>query len=139
MSHNVKCTWKGKMAFEADITGHKIMIDTGENAGGENRGPIPKPLILVALAGCTGMDVTSLLKKMRVEIKDFNLQVNGDLSEEHPKYYTRIHLVYEFTGKDLDKDKIEKAVKLSQEKYCGVNYMLRKATEMDYEIVYNEI
>lgn len=139
MSHTVKCTWKGKMAFEADIMGHKIIIDAGENAGGENRGPIPKPLLLAALAGCTGMDVASLLKKMRVEIKDFNLQVNGDLSEEHPKYYTRIHLVYEFRGRDLDKDKIEKAVKLSQEKYCGVNYMLKKATEMDYEIIYDEI
>ena len=84
------------MAFEADVNGHKIMLDSSEAGGGENRGPRPKPLMLAALAGCTGMDVVSLLKKMRVEVEVFNVVVEGDLSVEHPKQYTQMHIIYEF-------------------------------------------
>jgi len=130
----IKINWLENMAFEADINGHKITLDAAEESGGENRGPRPKPLMLVALAGCTGMDVVSILKKMRVEPEGFNVLVEGDLTEDYPKQFTKMHVVYEFKGKNLPMDKLEKAISLSEERYCGVSAMYRKAIEITSEI-----
>ena len=134
MKTKVNCNWKDGMAFEAEANGFKIMLDADPAVGGQEKGPRPKPLTLVALAGCTAMDVISILKKMRVEPDYFNVSTEGELSEEHPKYYTKIHIVYEFKGKDLPLDKLNKAVDLSQERYCGVSYMLGKSSELTHEI-----
>ncbi|WP_163325130.1 MULTISPECIES: OsmC family protein [Draconibacterium] len=130
----VKVSWKDKMAFEAEVDGHKIMLDAAEAVGGENRGPRPKPLMLTALAGCTGMDVVSILKKMRVEVEDFNVTVEGDLTDEHPKQYYKMNVIYTFKGKDLPLEKLKKAVSLSEERYCGVSALYRKAIEITSEI-----
>ena len=130
----VKVNWLENMAFEAVVNGHKIIIDAAEPVGGENRGPRPKPLMLVALAGCTGMDVVSILKKMRVELEAFNVVVEGDLTEEHPKQFSQMRVIYEFKGKDLPMDKLEKAINLSEERYCGVSAMYRKAIGISTEI-----
>lgn len=134
----VKISWKDKMAFSAEVNGHEIMLDAAEKVGGENRGPRPKPLMLVALAGCTGMDVVSILKKMRVEVEDFNVSVEGDLTEEHPKQFSKMHVIYEFKGKDLPMDKLQKAVNLSEERYCGVSATYRQAMEITSEIKVTE-
>ncbi len=130
----IKVNWLENMAFEAEVNGHKIMLDAAEAVGGENRGPRPKPLMLVALAGCTGMDVVSILKKMRVEVEGFNVVVEGDLTEEHPKQFTQMRVIYEFKGKDLPMDKLEKAINLSEERYCGVSAMYKKAIGITTEI-----
>jgi len=122
------------MAFEADVNGFKIMLDADPAVGGENNGPRPKPLTLVSLAGCTGMDVISILKKMRIEPEYFNISVEGELTDEHPKYYHKIHLVYELKGEGVDYEKVEKAVNLSQERYCGVSALLRFGAEITHEI-----
>jgi len=127
MRSRVETTWKGNMKFDTEVSGHHFMIDADESVGGENSGPRPKPLMLAALAGCTGMDVVSLLKKMRQEIEYFNVVVEGDTTDEHPKTYYKIKVIYEFRGKDLDMDKLEKAVSLSEERYCGVSAVYRKA------------
>lgn len=134
MKHQITAGWKGKMAFDAQLGDHHVLLDTTPELGGEDAGPRPKELMLVSLAGCTGMDVVSILAKMRVELKGFNVHVEADLTEEHPRHYTRMHIVYEFTGKDLPMDKLEKAVSLSQERYCGVSFMYRKAMELTHEI-----
>jgi len=133
-TEQVRVNWLENMAFEAEVNGHKIIIDAAETVGGENRGPRPKPLMLVALAGCTGMDVVSILKKMRVDVDGFNVVVEGDLTEEHPKQFTQMRVVYEFKGKDLPMDKLEKAVNLSEERYCGVSAMYKKAIGISTEI-----
>lgn len=130
----IKVSWKEKMAFEAEVNGHKIMLDAAEAVGGEDRGPRPKPLMLTALAGCTGMDVISILKKMRVDVKDFNVVVEGDLTDEHPKQYYKMNVIYEFKGKDLPLEKLKKAVSLSEERYCGVSALYKKAIELTSEI-----
>jgi len=127
------------MAFESDVNGHKILLDADSSAGGENRGPRPKPFMLLSLGGCTGIDVISILKKMRVDIDEFNVRVEGELSEEHPKHFVKIHVVYEFTGKELPMDKLKKAVELSEERYCGVSAVYRKTMEMTSEIVVKEL
>lgn len=134
----IKIDWLENMAFRTEINGHELVIDAGAEGGGENRGPRPKPLMLVALAGCTGMDVVSILKKMRVEVESFSVKVIGDMTEEHPKMFTGMHVVYEFKGKDLPVDKLEKAVSLSDERYCGVSATLKQGLGITHEIVITE-
>ena len=134
----INVSWKEKMTFDAEVNGHIIPIDADEKVGGEDRGPRPKPLTLVSLGGCTGMDVISILNKMRVTPEDFNVNVSGELTEEHPKYFNKIHIIYTFKGKDLPMDKLEKAINLSQDRYCGVTAMLNKAAEVTHEIVIEE-
>ena len=135
MKQKINNTWQGNMAFEADVDGFKIALDADPAVGGENKGPKPKALTLVSLAGCTSMDVISILKKMRVEPEYFNVEVEGELTDEHPKYYHRIHVRYVFRGKDLPLDKIEKAVNLSETRYCGVSALLSKGAIITSEIL----
>ena len=123
------------MSFDAEVNGFNIKLDAAEAVGGKNKGPRPKPLLLVSLGGCTAMDVVSILKKMRVEYDTFNMEINADMTDEHPKYYHTIHLKYIFSGKDLPMAKLEKAVDLSQERYCGVSAMLGKVAKIQTEIV----
>ncbi|WP_299155850.1 OsmC family protein [uncultured Tenacibaculum sp.] len=126
-SHTVTTVWKENMQFETDNpSGHKVLIDTSEENGGNNSGLGPKAMMLSSLAGCSGLDVVSLLKKMRTSITDFKMEVTGELTEEHPKYYDKVSVDYHFYGENLDEDKINKAVTLSIDKYCGVMEMFRK-------------
>lgn len=124
----------GGMSFETKFGNHTLVIDAGEAFGGEDKGPKPKPLVLNALTGCTGMDVVSLLNKMRVKYKDFEIKVDAEMTEEHPKYYNKIHLTYVIKANEADRAKVEKAVNYSQERYCGVSFMLAKSSELTYEI-----
>ncbi len=134
MKNEVSMNWKGNMSFEGEVNGHKLMLDADSAAGGEDKGPRPKPLMLLALAGCTGMDVVSILKKMRVDLDDFNVKVSADLTKEHPMVYSTMHIIYEFKGKNLDPEKINKAVNLSQERYCGVSAMYKEFLKLTHEI-----
>ena len=134
MKTKVTATHNSKMNFKVEVNGHKFFIDADEKVGGENKGPRPKPLMLAALAGCTAMDVISILKKMRVEPDYFNVSVEGELTEEHPKQYNKMHIVYEFKGKDLSMNKLQKAVNLSEERYCGVSALYKKVIPVTSEI-----
>jgi len=133
--HSVKTQWKGNLTFQSEINGHKVTMDAPEAGGGNDIGPSPKKLMLAALSGCTGMDVVSMLKKMRVEFDNVNIEVQGDVTDEHPKHYYQMHVIYTFTGKDLPLDKLEKVVKMSEETYCGVGALYRKAIKVSSEIV----
>ncbi len=137
MKSVVDVHWAGKMAFETEIAGHKIRVDAAEESGGENSGARPKPLMLVALAGCTGMDVMSILEKMQVKIDDLNIIVEGEMEEEHPKFYNHMKVIYHFKGTNLPLEKLERAVALSEEKYCGVMALYKKAIPVEFEIRVN--
>ena len=137
MAHQIETQWMGKMKFNALVNGHTITMDAPEKVGGEDQGPIPKPFILTALSGCTGMDVVSILNKSHKPVVDFNIIVTGELSAQRPIEYTAIHLVYNFTGDETSKDAALKAVTLSQEKYCGVSHMLKKIIPVTWEVNYN--
>ncbi len=134
MKHIVTTAWKGKMKFDSFVTGHHIIIDASAEVGGENAGPRPKELMLTALAGCTGMDVVSILEKMRVELDGLDVNIEADLTDEHPKHYTSMHIIYQFKGKDLPMDKLQKAIDLSQERYCGVSFMYKQFAKITHEI-----
>lgn len=134
MTHAVETSWKGNMKFDALVSGHHVMMDALPDVGGEDQGSRPKPLLLAALAGCSGMDVVSILRKMKIEPEAFDIRVEADVAEEHPKVYTKMHVIYLFKGKDLPLDKLQKAVDLSQDKYCGVSATFKKALPITYEI-----
>lgn len=135
MEEIVNCKWTEEMAFEVEVNNHKLMIDAEERVGGKDKGPRPKPLTLASLGGCTGMDVISILNKMKQNVTFFNVKVTGTLTEEHPKYFNKIHITYEFRGEDLKEKKLERAIELSQDRYCGVSYLLRKGSELTYNYV----
>ena len=134
MKHTIISEWKGGLEFQADVDGHKVITDAPVESNGLDHGPSPKKLQLVALAGCTGMDVVTILQKMRVNVASCNITVEGEMREEHPKYYEKMHVIYEFTGQDLPMDKLEKAVKMSEETYCGVEALYKRAIEVTSEI-----
>ena len=137
MKEKLSINWLDGMAFEGEVNGHNIVIDAVEAVGGKDRGPRPKPFMLLSLIGCTGMDVISILKKMRVEPDNFSVEVEANQTEEHPKHYDEMKVIYKFWGNDLPLDKIEKAVNLSEERYCGVSAVYKKYVKMSHEIIIN--
>ena len=136
MTNKVEVNWKGNMLFESITPEGNVLIDAAVDVGGQGKGVRPKAMMLSSLAGCTAMDVISLLKKMRAEVADFKIEVLANLTDEHPKYYDRVHVIYRFYGDALKKDKIQKAVNLSVERYCGVFEMFRQFSKITHEIQY---
>ena len=134
MQHSSHVVWKDNLRFDAHQNGKVLPVDGNQNES-ESTGFRPKALILTSLAGCTGIDVIEILKKMRVEFSDFSMDVTADMADEHPKVYTRIYLTYNIRLQlEEDRSKMEKAVSLSQEKYCGVSAMVRQFAPIDVRI-----
>lgn len=126
---------KGNLAFEVDLNGHKLITDASKENGGDDLGPGPKSLLLAGLIGCTGIDVSLILEKMKVKYDDLDIEVETYHTDDQPRVYKDIHMIYRLKGKNLPLDKITKAVDLSMEKYCGVSAMLAKHTPITYEVV----
>lgn len=135
--HIVETQWIGGMQFNADVNGHTIVMDAPERAGGNDAGPIPKPLVLTALSGCTGMDVAALLRKAGKPMDEFAIHVEGQISPRHPIEYTAIHMAYEFRGAAEHRGAALDAVTKSQEQFCGVSSMLKKIMPVTWDVLYN--
>jgi putative redox protein len=137
MADKITTQWKGKMIFESDNPRGTLMMDASEEFGGTNSGLAPKAMMLSSLAGCSGLDVVSVLNKMKVTIDNFKMVVEGELTEEHPKYYHKVTVDYHFYGEELKESKIKKAVDLSIERYCGVMEMFRHFATIKTAIHYH--
>jgi len=138
MADKITTQWKGDMVFESDNPRWpSIMMDASKDFGGTNAGAAPKAMMLSSLAGCSGLDIISVLNKMKVKIDDFKMELKGELTNEHPKYYHTVTVDYHFYGDNLPVGKIQKAVDLSIEKYCGVMAMFRKFANINTEIHYH--
>lgn len=124
------------MAFTSHINEHSLLTDTTPENGGHNEGPGPKRLMLVSLAGCTGIDVVGILNKMKVVFSDLSIDTTGTLSETHPKTYEHVKVRYQIKVEEADQPKMEKAVQLSQDKYCGVMAMFKTFAQVETEIIY---
>ena len=140
MNEIVHTDWIGKMMFDSEIDGRTIHFDVEEQLGGTQSGYRPKPLVLSALAACTGMDVVSILGKKQVIFTTIRISADGELAEEQPKIYRKIHLVFFFTGPDFSDNeeimiKVNRAVRLSLDKYCAVSGMLKNSCEITDEII----
>ncbi len=137
-TNKVVTHWKGNLQFESDNpSGKLVLMDTSHENGGHNSGLGPKAMMLSSLAGCSGLDVVSILKKMKVPFSDFRIDTFGELTDEHPKYYNKVSVEYHLYGDALDEEKIKKAVDLSIEKYCGVMEMFRQFAEVTTSIHYH--
>lgn len=140
MTNTITTEWKGGMTFESDNpSGISVVMDTAIEGTNHRNGLSPKAMMLSSLAGCTGLDVVSVLDKMRISDYKFKMVVEGDLTEEHPKYYHQVRLGYHFYGNDLNEEKFNKAVDLSVEKYCGVMEMFRQFSNLDISIHFHKL
>lgn len=137
MLQEVTFDYNGGMSFKGGLNGHEITLDASNQFGGNDLGPSPKGLLLVSLIGCTGIDMIWLFKKMHIKFDELKITAKGHLTNEHPKYYHTIELTYHLWGDQINKSKVEKAVQLSKEKYCGVSAMLEKAAEIKFDIAYH--
>jgi len=138
MKETITTRWLNDLAFEAEVDGHKLYMDSSMEHGGKNTGPRPKPLMMVALAGCTGMDVVSILKKMKMDFEDFSVEAEGDVTEDHPKRFEGMKLIYRIKGKNIKRSNVEKAVNLSKTRYCGVSVNYEMAFPITHEIIIEE-
>ena len=138
MRNSISVEYSGKMSFRGELDGQKIRLDVDKDSGGEDKGIRPKPLMLVALAGCTGLDVVSLLRKMRVKYDTFRVDVSGELTEEHPRMYRNMHIDYRLEGEEVNRSKVEKAVNLSLDRYCGVAAVYKKVMPLTFTIYIKE-
>lgn len=117
---------------------HWVPMDGPESFGGSNAGIRPKELLLVSLGGCTGADVTAILKKKRIKIDGFEINISAESADTHPKVYTKIHLDFVFFGKDIKEKDVERAIELSQKTYCAVTAMLEKSIEITHAFTIKE-
>lgn len=137
MKHEVATNWAGGMRFDSLVNGHTTIMDAPERAGGKNEGPIPKPLILTALAGCTGMDVVALLRKKDITLRGLDIRVEAELSKGSPMVYISAHVIYEVQVLDPIKVEVLQVIQRSQEELCGASAMLRKAMPVTWEVQLN--
>jgi putative redox protein len=128
----------GPMRFDGvSSSGHTVVMDTSVDGGGTDAGASPMELVLLALAGCTGMDVIGILRKKRQDVTGYEIHVRGVRAEQHPMVYTTIHVEHVVTGRNVDPAAVARAVELSETKYCSVSNMLNRAAriETSYRVV----
>lgn len=128
MKFEANIRWAGRMTFIGRAgTNHLVPMDTTAEFDGDSSATKPLELLLVALGGCTGMDIVPLLRKMRQDVTALDFNVAAERAEEHPRVFTLINIEYVVTGRNLEEDKVKRAIELSQEKYCSVSAILRKS------------
>ncbi len=133
-TNHITTKWLGGMAFETNNTsGNSFKIEDAD----ESDGLRPKSLMLSALAGCSGLDVASLIKKMKLEVDTFKIDTIANMTEEHPKHYDAVKVEYHFYGSNLNEDRLQRAVDLSVEKYCGVFEMFRQFAKMETKTIFH--
>ncbi len=132
-THHIQAKYNQGLSFKASIDEYQFYMDTTE-AETMHTGPSPKKLMLASLAGCTGIDVVSILNKMQVPFDNFNIRIEASLTEDHPKIYDQVQIVYEISVSPTHQSKVERAVQLSKEKYCGVSAMFEKFATVRWEI-----
>lgn len=138
MTNHITTKWLGNMTFESNNpSGNDLKMDIAEEDGGNGNGYRPKALMLSALAGCSGLDVAGLIKKMKLDVTNFQIDTIANLTDEHPKFYDKVVVEYHFHGENLHEKKLQRAVDLSIEKYCGVFEMFRQFAKMEVKVVFH--
>ncbi|MEX0273862.1 MAG: OsmC family protein [Flavobacteriaceae bacterium] len=138
VTNHVTTKWLGGMSFESNNpSGISLKMDVGPESGGEGDGYRPKAMMLASLAGCSGLDVASLIKKMKLKVDAFQIETIANLTDEHPKYYDSVVIEYHFNGSALDEKKLQRAVDLSVERYCGVMEMFRRFATLEIKTIFH--
>ncbi|MEW5769318.1 MAG: OsmC family protein [Pseudomonadota bacterium] len=130
--------WVENVCFMAESdSGHAVVMDGAPDIGGKNLGPRPMEMLLMGAGGCTSVDVIMILQKSRQDVVDCEVEIDAERAEDHPKVFTRIHMHFTVKGRNLKPEVVDRAIKLSAEKYCSASIILGKTAEMthDFEIV----
>lgn len=136
---NLKVNWQKGLAFQTlTPSGHSITLDAGDGDGGLNTGPRPTEMLLHATASCTGIDIVSILHKMRLTVEKFEMEIDGIRATEHPKRFTSVHVLYALEG-DLPEEKVRRAIELSVDRYCSVSHSLSATLTFSYQINGGEV
>ncbi|WP_214698443.1 MULTISPECIES: OsmC family protein [unclassified Exiguobacterium] len=136
---DMEVVWKQGMAFETHTpSGHKITLDASEDVGGHDTGPRPTEMLLHATASCTGIDIVSILHKMRQPLESFEMKIDGVRAIDHPKRFTAIHILYILKG-DMSEERVRRAIELSVERYCSVSHSLNATLTYSYELNENGV
>lgn len=136
---DAKVVWKSRMSFAGSAeSGFTIPLGTDPSVGGDNDGLRPMELIAIGLAGCTAMDVISILQKKRQDVVSFETRVHAERASDHPKVFTHVMIEYVFTGRGIDPAAVDRAIELSATKYCPAQAMIEKACRIDHTVVIND-
>lgn len=130
--------WLGGMAFEGTAgSGHSVIMDSSPDFGGEDKGIRPMEMLMVGMGGCTSIDVMSILRKSRQDVTDCVAEITAERAETEPKVFVKMHVHFKVTGRSLDPKRVDRAIRLSAEKYCSASIMLAKTAEIthDFEII----
>ena len=128
---NVRAVLETGMRFDVETgSGHHVILDAAEHNGGQDTGPRPMEMLLVALASCSGMDIISILRKKRQQIKAYEVRVHGMREEEYPRAFVEITVEHIFTGSNIKPEAVERAIQLTEDRYCGASAMLAKAASI---------
>ena len=128
---HVEATLTGAMRFDIETgSGHQIIVDADEQSGGKDEGVRPMELLLVALAGCAGMDIISILRKKRQQVDTYTVNIHGERASEQPKVFTKIVVEHHFSGRAIKKEAVQRAIDLTEQRYCGVSAMLGKSAQI---------
>lgn len=131
----VAVQWQGKRQFAAKgDSGHTVVMDAKAEVGGEDKGARPMELLLMGLGGCTAIDIVMILEKMRLTVEDFHIEIGGERQQQHPQKFTEIQMKYVLKGPDLTQDKVERAIRLSERKYCSASASLNANIHATYEL-----
>jgi putative redox protein len=134
--HQISTEWKGNMHFESTVNGHALRFDKLPKHGGDDKGPRPKPVFLASIAGCSGMEIILILEKMHVRIEGLRIEIAGELNDGQPKVYKSVHVIYKVSAQASDQQKIERAINLAVEKYCGIISMVRQFANFTSEVIF---
>ncbi|WP_214711035.1 MULTISPECIES: OsmC family protein [unclassified Exiguobacterium] len=136
---HLQVNWKQGMAFQTTTpSGHDVTLDAGEDVGGLNTGPRPTEMLLQATAACTGIDIVSILHKMRLPLERFEMKIDGVRATEHPKKFTAIHILYVLEG-DMPEERVRRAIELSVDRYCSVSHSLNATMTYSYRLNGGEV
>ncbi|MDL5376086.1 OsmC family protein [Exiguobacterium mexicanum] len=136
---HLQVNWKQGMAFQTTTpSGHDVTLDAGEEVGGLNTGPRPTEMLLQATAACTGIDIVSILHKMRLPLERFEMNIDGVRATEHPKKFTAIHILYVLDG-DMPEERVRRAIELSVDRYCSVSHSLNATMTYSYQLNGGEV
>lgn len=140
MATTARITWVQDALFVGESgSGHTITMDGSPDVGGRNLAARPMEMVLIGMGGCTAIDVASMLKKQRQDVRDIIVELEAERADDHPKVFNQVKLVYRVRGKNLNRALVERAVSLSDEKYCSATAMIRKSAIITHEIVLEEV
>ncbi|TWT13516.1 OsmC family protein [Reyranella sp. CPCC 100927] len=140
MTVTARIAWVDNALFVGESgSGHTVTMDGAPDVGGRNLGARPMEMVLIGMGGCTAIDVVSMLKKQRQDVRDVAIELVAERADDHPKVFTQVKVVYRVRGKGLNRALVERAVSLSDEKYCSATAMVRQSATVTHEVILEEV